>query len=90
MKTAHLFIEGNVIGVGFRQFIKSNAKALGLTGFVRNLRDGRVEAVLQGSRKKIEELILLSRKGPFLAEVKEVKVSYEEQIKAYDTFDILN
>ena len=90
MKTAHLFIKGNVIGVGFRQFVKSNAIKLGLSGFVQNLPDGRVEAVLQGSKKKIEELILLCRNGPFLAEVMEVRLVWEETEKQYSSFEILH
>ena len=54
MKVAHIFISGFVQGVGFRQFIKINADKLKLKGWVRNLSDGRVEAMLQGSKEKIE------------------------------------
>lgn len=78
---AHIFISGFVQAVGFRQFIKINADKLKLDGFVRNLPDGRVEAVLQGRIEDIENMILLCKKGPFLAEVENVEVVWEEEEK---------
>ena len=78
MKTAHIFISGFVQGVGFRQFIKNNADKLELTGFVGNLPDGRVEAVFSGSKEKIEEMIKVCKKGPFLSEVENVEVIREK------------
>jgi len=78
MFQSHLFISGIVQGVSFRFFIKSNAKKLGLTGWVRNTEDEGVEAVFCGEKKKIEEMISLCRKGPFLAIVKHVGFDWEE------------
>ena len=69
---AHLFISGSVQGVGYRQFVKSRAKKLGLTGWTRNLPDGRVEAVVQGEKDSIEKLITECQKGPFLAAVEKI------------------
>lgn len=89
MTQAHIFVFGFVQGVGFRHFVKSKAKELDLTGFVRNLPDGRVEVLVQGSNEKIENLVKLCKKGPFLSEVEEVKVEWEEGSDKYESFDIL-
>lgn len=89
MRTAHVFISGFVQGVGFRQLIKSKALELGLTGWVRNLEDGRIEAMLQGSKENIERMILACKKGPFLSEVDEVNVIWEELGKSFSDFKIV-
>jgi acylphosphatase len=78
MQQAHIFISGIVQGVGFRFFVKNNAKDREVTGWVRNAEDGGVEAVFCGEREKIEELIALCRKGPFLAEVKHLGFEWEK------------
>lgn len=85
---AHVYISGFVQGVGYRQFVKSKAHELGLTGWAKNLPDGRVEAVFQGKRAKIEQMILLCRKGPMLSEVEDIVVEWEESIQEYQTFEI--
>ena len=85
---AHIFISGFVQGVGFRQFIKINADKLKLKGWVRNLSDGRVEAMLQGSKEKIEEIISLCKKGPFLAEVENVEVVWKETKEKLEGFEV--
>lgn len=88
MVQAHIFISGFVQGIGFRQFIKLNADERKLTGWARNLLDGRVEAVLQGRRENIESMVLLCRKGPFLAEVEKVEVRWEETDVILKDFEI--
>ncbi len=87
MKQVHLFISGYVQGIGYRQFVKSNAQRLGLTGWVRNLSDGRVEAIVQGDKEKIEELITLCKTGPMLSEIKDVEVKWEEAAEEFSSFD---
>lgn len=77
MHTAHVFIAGFVQGVGFRQFVKHSAKQNGITGWVRNVPDGRVEALFQGQKKKIKEIILICKKGPMLSEVEDVVVEWD-------------
>ncbi len=57
MVRAHIHFSGTVQGVGFRYTCLSFAQALSLTGWAKNLSDGRVEVVAEGSREKIEELI---------------------------------
>lgn len=78
MQQAHIFISGRVQGVSFRYFVKTNAQKFGLTGWVRNTEDGGVEAVFNGDKKDIEEMISLCRNGPMLAEVKQVGFEWEE------------
>ena len=85
-----VFISGFVQGVGFREFIKRSARKFGLTGWVRNLLDNRVEAVFCGSKEQIEKIITICRKGPFLSEVRDVEVLWNEgsEERTYKTFEI--
>jgi len=69
---AHVLISGMVQGVGFRHATYRQALKLGLRGWVRNLPDGRVEAVIQGERPIVEQLLAWCRKGPALARVDRV------------------
>jgi acylphosphatase len=64
MHTVHVRIEGRVQGVGYRAFVERNALALGLEGWVRNRRDGSVEAVFQGTDAAIDSMLRLCRQGP--------------------------
>lgn len=75
---AHVFISGRVQGVFFRVFVRKKAVELGVTGFVRNLRDRRVEAIFQGSMDKVQEIIKHIHEGPRLARVEKVSVQWEE------------
>lgn len=95
MKSANIVISGFVQKVGFRQFVKQNAIKHNLTGWVKNTPENKVEALLQSSassdqegRKQIEKVIELCRQGPFLAEVKEIKISWIEGLEKLPTFDI--
>jgi acylphosphatase len=74
---AHLFIDGRVQGVFFRGFTRDLAARLGLDGWVRNLRDGRVEAIFEGGRNLVEQAIGECRKGPPSANVTDVDVKWE-------------
>lgn len=85
---AHLYVSGFVQGVGYRQFVKQNARKLGLIGWVKNLPDRKVEALIQGPKEKVEELIKLCEKGPFLAEVEDVDIIWEEEKENFTSFDI--
>lgn len=78
MRPRHLFISGRVQGVGFRDWLRDEARAHGLQGWVRNRADGRVEAVLAGEEPAIEAVLLLVRRGPPLAQVTEVVESFCE------------
>jgi len=73
MKEKHFLISGRVQGVGFRHFTTVKARNLGLKGWVKNLPDGRVEAVIQGEAEKINKMADLLRQGPPSASVREIK-----------------
>jgi acylphosphatase len=70
-----LDIRGTVQGVGYRHAMGQEAMRLGLTGWVRNREDGRVEALVQGEPRAVEALIAWARTGPPAARVQEVQVS---------------
>jgi acylphosphatase len=69
MKGHHLRIEGRVQGVGYRDWMRREASRLGLAGWVRNRRDGSVEALVAGPAPAVQELLLACRRGPPLARV---------------------
>lgn len=70
-----LGIHGVVQGVGFRFAMQREALRLGLTGWVRNRRDGSVEAVVCGSPSAVDAIVAWSRRGPPSARVERVEVS---------------
>lgn len=86
MRVVHMLIFGSVQGVGFRKFVRVNAKKLGLVGWVRNLPEGTVEAEVAGPDESVQKLVQLSKKGPFLAEVKNVDVNDVEKDFPYTEF----
>ncbi len=63
-KGLHLYLEGRVQGVGFRAFTRRQARDLGLTGWVKNLPDGRVEIQAVGASEALEEFLSRIRQGP--------------------------
>jgi acylphosphatase len=69
----HITIRGRVQGVGYRAWVDHEARARGLEGWVRNLRDGSVEAVLSGTEDVVEAMIAACRRGPSLARVDAVQ-----------------
>lgn len=79
MVAARLLIKGRVQGVFYRQTTKELARALSLTGWVRNLDDGRVEAYVQGDRSVLEQLIEWAKQGPPNARVDSVEVEWQDQ-----------
>ncbi|MEA3560745.1 MAG: acylphosphatase [Candidatus Omnitrophota bacterium] len=85
---AHVLISGMVQGVFFRANILYRAQALGLGGWVRNCWDGRVEAIFEGKKSKVDEVIRWCRKGPAGAVVKNVEVVWEDYREGFDSFVI--
>jgi len=86
---AHVWISGRVQGVFFRAHTKELADELGLTGWVRNLPDGRVEAVFEGEEDAVKEVIEWCKRGPPLASVEKVEVRYEQPTGEFRGFRIL-
>lgn len=78
MKTQRLRIEGRVQGVWFRESMRREAERLGVTGWVRNLPDGSVEAVVQGAAEAVDALLDWSRTGPPMARVERIVLSVAE------------
>jgi acylphosphatase len=78
MKSLHVRIEGRVQGVGFRAWIEYEAIARGLHGWVRNRRDGAVEAVFSGEDVAVEKMVEACRHGPRLAAVASVTAEETE------------
>ncbi|MFN2544291.1 MAG: acylphosphatase [Actinomycetota bacterium] len=77
-KRVHVFVSGRVQGVFFRVECAREAGAVGLSGFVRNMPDGRVEAVFEGPPGDVESLVAWCRRGPEWASVEHVDVADEE------------
>lgn len=89
MKTrAHLYISGRVQGVYYRAFTQKIANSLGLKGWVKNLPDRRVEAVLEGEKELIEKAISMCKEGPPYANVTNIDVIWENQIENFSDFTI--
>ncbi|MDT8358439.1 MAG: acylphosphatase [Methanomicrobiaceae archaeon] len=75
---AHVRVSGRVQGVYFRYSVQDEAARLGMAGWVRNTREGRVEAVFEGRREAVEALVAFCRRGPPAAIVKDIEVEWEE------------
>lgn len=88
MKRVRLFVSGRVQGVGFRLGMEIRANRLKVSGFVRNLEDGRVEAVLEGDEEKVDKLITWARRGSMFAKVTNIEIIKEDYIKEFDNFKI--
>lgn len=73
MFRVHVLVSGRVQGVFFRDFTRREALDHGLSGWVRNLADGRVEAVLEGARQEVEAVLERLREGPPRARVEDVE-----------------
>ncbi len=84
----HVVIDGIVQGVFFRASTREEARALDLTGWVRNCFDGNVEAVFEGERDKIDQMLKWCKTGPPGAKVINIKSNWEMPTGEFDTFSI--
>jgi acylphosphatase len=87
---AHVFVSGRVQGVFFRQTTQLKAQSLGVKGWIKNLFDGRVEAIFEGEENAIKELVDFSRKGPRGALVTDFSVDWETFANEFNDFEITN
>lgn len=85
---AHLFISGRVQGVLFRQSARAKALELGLLGWAHNLLDGTVEIMCEGEKENTEQFIKWCKKGPPLAKVEHIDVSYEAYKGEFPDFSV--
>jgi len=83
----HILIKGLVQGVFFRQTTQQMAEILGLKGWVRNTPDGKVEAVFEGEKEKVEKMLDWAKKGPTSARVDGVDVKWEEYKGEFKEFE---
>jgi acylphosphatase len=84
----HALVEGLVQGVGFRYFVSYYAEELQLTGWVRNLWDGRVEILAEGTRTVLEKMLEHLQKGPRGAQVSKVDVQWQAATNEFMEFRI--
>lgn len=82
------FVRGRVQGVGYRYFVQREASAFHLSGYTRNLDDGRVEVYAAGAAAQIDELLARLHQGPRFSDVRGVE-SFEAPVLKYEGFRIL-
>lgn len=87
-KRAHVFISGRVQGVSYRYYTVQEATRKGVKGFVRNLMDGRVEAVFEGDEEAVEHMVNWCHSGSPAASVQDVEVDWEEPRGEFDGFRV--
>jgi acylphosphatase len=83
-----VIISGNVQGVFFRSFIKSNARMFNISGWVKNVSNGKVEAVFRGEEYEVNKIIELCKQGPPGSDVKNVEVKEDRSKEQTEGFDI--
>ena len=86
---AHVFVEGRVQGVNFRAYTRDRARQSRVEGWVKNLSDGRVEAVFEGSRSAVQNLVSWCYSGPTSARVDRVQVQWEQPTGKEGGFSIV-
>ncbi len=85
----HLFVKGKVQGVFFRQALKVMAKKKNVFGCVKNLKDGRVEAILEGEDVNVSSLVEWCHAGPANARVEDVEIRNEKYKGEFSKFEVL-
>jgi len=88
MKRVHIFISGIVQGIFFRSNIKERANKLNLKGFVKNLSNGKVEAVFEGKEENINEILKFCKKGPQGAKIKDIEIREEKVSNEFNSFEV--
>jgi len=88
MISVHVRVSGRVQGVFYRAYTKAQAQELGIKGWVRNVPGGGVEAILEGERQKVGELVSLMKTGPEGSIISGLELS-ELKCKGYEDFKII-
>lgn len=89
MSRVHVYINGKVQGVFFRASTREKAHALGIKGWVRNCLDGSVEAVFEGEKEAVNNVVNWCRKGPAGAFIEKIDVCREKYLGEFDDFSIV-
>ncbi|MFW5998273.1 MAG: acylphosphatase [Bacillota bacterium] len=84
----HVYLSGRVQGVGFRASARRKAGEIGVKGWVRNLYDGRVEAVIEGNKTEVQKMVKYLRKGPSFARVEDIEIHKEKYRDEFKNFTI--
>ncbi len=84
----HIIVSGQVQGVFFRDYTQKKAQSLGITGWVKNLPDGKVEIVLEGEKERINQMINWIKVGPPLAKVTNLEIEWQKCQEEFDHFEI--
>ncbi len=85
---AHVYVSGQVQGVFFRDSAREKAQQLGLNGWVKNLPDGRVEALFEGPSEGVREMVRWCEQGPSQAEVENVETEFEASEGDLTSFEV--
>ncbi len=88
LKRLHVYWSGRVQGVGFRYTAEATANGLGVTGWVRNLPDGRVEAVVEGSAETLQKFLDRVAQGPMKPYLRAAEVHWSEATGEFEDFSI--
>ncbi|MBT4870673.1 MAG: acylphosphatase [Candidatus Diapherotrites archaeon] len=84
----HIIVKGRVQGVCFRYNVKKVAESLGIDGWVKNISDGDVEALFEGSEIKLIEMLTFVNKGPFGSRVTKIKENWKDKENEFEDFRI--
>ncbi len=84
----HIFVSGRVQGVFFRNSTRAKALELGLTGWVKNLSDGRVEAVFEGEKAQVEQILEWAKSGPPGAKIEALEPIFEAYEAEFTDFEV--
>ena len=87
--TVNMKITGKVQGVGFRYFVLQQAQELGIKGWVSNKPNGDVEALAQGEKADLEQLIAKVKQGPAFSRVEDVSLNWMNEAEKYFCFEII-
>jgi acylphosphatase len=87
-RRAHVFVSGRVQGVYYRSYAMDAARELNLTGWVRNIRGGRVEMVLEGEEEAVQEMLEWCWRGSPSSRVSNVEAEWDEPTGEYDDFTV--
>ena len=88
LSRVHVFVSGRVQGVAYRYFVERRASEIPVTGWVKNLRDGRVEIMAEGEKADLESFLGFLRQGPRMANVDDLDIRWEDYRGEYEDFRI--